>query len=72
MSADKFVYNEIPTWLVDWINKVYNTVNSIDVLEEFYVGWIPYRRVDSIWTNTVTLNEAPPTWAIVSIDYFKV
>jgi len=72
MSVEKFVYNEIPSWVINWINKVFETVYSVDKLEEFYVWWIPYRRIDSIWTNVITLNEAPPTWAIVSVDYFKI
>lgn len=69
---DTFVYNETPTWLVNWTNKVFTTINDISILEEFYVWGIPYRNITSIWTNTITLNKAPPTWAIVSVDYFKV
>ncbi len=72
MSADKFVYNETPTWDIDWVNVVFTTTNVIDKLEDFYIGWVPYRKVFSIWTNTITLNDAPPSWAVVSVDYFKV
>ena len=45
---------------------------NIDTLAEFYIGWAQYRGIYSIWTNTITLNEAPPIWAIVSVDYFKI
>lgn len=66
-----FVYNETPTWTVDGVNKIFTTEFNIEVLEEFYFWWIPYRNITSIWTNTITLNEAPPTGSIVSVDYFK-
>lgn len=66
------IYKETPTWDVDWINKVFYTEYNIDTLSEFYIGWVAYRDIYSIGTNTITLNEAPPTWAIVSVDYFKV
>lgn len=69
---EKYIYNETPIWLVNWINVVFTTANNIDVLAEFYVWWVPYRWIFSIWTNTITLNEAPPSWAIVTVDYFKL
>lgn len=72
MSAENFIYNETPSGSVDGVNTVFTTVNSINKLEDFYVGWVPYRSIFSIGTNTITLNDAPPTWAVVSVDYFKV
>jgi len=69
--ATTFIYNETPIWTVDWVNKVFTTGFDIDTLEEFYIWWIPYRNIISIGTNVITLNEAPPTGAIVSVDYFK-
>ncbi len=70
--ADNYIYNETPTWLVNWINKVFYTTFNINTLAEFFIGWAPYRGITSVATNTITLNEAPPTSAIVSVDYYKI
>jgi hypothetical protein len=67
-----YIYKEIPTWLVNWVNKVFYTAFNISVLAEFFIGWVPYRSITSVATNTIVLNEAPPTWADISVDYYKI
>lgn len=70
--AINFIYRETPTWAINWVNKVYTLANTIDKLEEVYVWEAPYRTIDTVAWNQVTLHEAVPTWETISIDYFKV
>jgi len=71
-DADKYIYDETPIWEINWINKLFTTEFNINKIDDVYVWWVPYRTLDYIWTNTFTLNEAPPTDSIVSVDYFKI
>ena len=73
MSAceTNFIYKEVPTWAVDWNNKTFVVLNTIEVLEEVFVWWAPYRTISSIAWKTITLNEAPPaTSGEGNVDYF--
>lgn len=67
----EYIYNETLTWVVDGVNKTFNTIYDIFKIEEVYVGWVSYRGVSHSW-NTVTFNDAPPLWSWQpSIDYFE-
>lgn len=65
----QYIYNEIPSWAIDWVNKVFTTINAISKIEEVFIWWVAYR--DLIFSlNTITLNDAPPVGASISVDYF--
>jgi len=64
------IYWEDLNWVVDWINKVFTTVDTIYKIEEVYVGWAAYKDVTFDW-NEVTFEDAPPVWSEPTIDYFK-
>lgn len=65
-----FIYKESPSWVIDWVNKTFIVLNNIDTLEEVFVWWTPYRKIASIAWKTIVLNDAPPVWASVNVDYF--
>ena len=65
----QYIYNEIPSWVIDGVNKEVITAYNISNIEEVYVWWAAYRMVTFL-NNVITLNDAPPVWATVSIDYY--
>lgn len=65
-----YEYNETPSWVVDWINKIFTTANNIERIEEFYIWGSSYRDLSFIW-NVITLTDAPAIGMSVSVDYFK-
>lgn len=70
MANWTFIYNETLTGTVDWINKVFTTLNDIDKLEEVYLGWAAYRDV-TYTGNVITFTDAPPVGAWQpTADYF--
>lgn len=64
-----YIYNETPSWVINWTNKVFTTLYEILNIEEVYVWWAPYRKISFSW-NTITLVDAPPTWTNISVDYY--
>ena len=65
-----FIYKETPSWEIDWANKIFTVASNINTLEEVFVWGAPYRKISSIAWKNITLNEAPPIWATVDVDYF--
>lgn len=65
----EYQFNEIPSGVVDWVNKTFTVINEIYRIEDFYLGNAPYRNIAFSW-NVITLAEAPPIWAELSVDYF--
>lgn len=66
-----YIYNEILSWVVDWVNTEFTTQFQISKIEEVYLGWVSYRDV-SFTGNLVTFTDAPPLWtAQPTIDYFE-
>ena len=65
----KPIYKETPIGVIDWINKVFTVSEVIDVIDDVYLWWAPYRSVSFNW-KTITFAEAPPLWADITIDYF--
>lgn len=66
----EYIYWEIPSWAINWINKEYTLLYNIDRIEEIYIWWASYRSFSFIW-NVITLTDAPPTWTTIYVDYFK-
>ena len=64
-----FIYNEIPSWSVNWTNKVFTVINDIDKIEEVFIWGAAYRSLSFSW-NTITLVDAPPIGTSISVDYF--
>lgn len=65
-----YIYNETPSWDINWINKVFTVINDIERIEELYIWWVAYRDL-TFNLNTITLNDAPPIGATISVDYFQ-
>ena len=63
------IYDETPAWLVDWVNKVFTVLNNISAMDDVYIWGAPYRKLSYKW-NIITLQEAPPIWAEITVDYF--
>jgi len=73
MTAEtNYRYGEIPSWVVDWVNKIFTLLNQIDKIEEIYIWGASYRSFSYTW-NTITLTDAPTTetWA-PEVDYWIV
>lgn len=64
-----YIYNETPSWVINGVNKTFYVTRSILNIEEVYVWWAPYRNISFSW-NVIILNDAPPTWSNISVDYY--
>lgn len=65
----KINYNEVPTWTVNWTNKVFTTINPIYQINQVIVDWSYYS--DLTFNNkTLTLVDAPTV--NISIDYYRI
>lgn len=64
-----FIYNEIPSGAINGVNTVFTVLNNIEKIEEVFIWGVAYRSLSFTW-NTITLNDAPPTGAAISVDYF--
>lgn len=69
--ATNYIYNETPSWVVDWVNKTFTVLNDIEVIDEIQIGWADYDWFIFSW-KVITLNDAPTIalWA-PSVSYFK-
>jgi len=63
-----FIANEVPSWAINWVNKVYTTVNNISQVDDIFVDWTIYTDYTVTWINEVTLVDAPT--ASIIIDYY--
>jgi hypothetical protein len=59
---------ETPIWIVNWINKVFDTVNPINIIEWVYIDWELYTDYNWNW-STITLTDAPTSE--IFIIYYK-
>lgn len=64
----KLVQNEIPTWLINWVNKSYIISNYIWYIQSIIVDWSNIWSEYSFIHDTITLNTAPTT--SITISYF--
>lgn len=68
----EYKYNEVMSWVVDWVNTTFTTLKDINQIEDVYVWGAPYRNVSFV-DNVVTFAEPVPLWADQpTIDYFTV
>lgn len=65
----QYIYNEIPSWVVNWVNKIFTVINNIGDIEEVFIWGVAYRNLSFLW-NVITLVEAPPLWSAITVDYF--
>ena len=65
----KYEFDEIPSWAVDWVNKIFTLIYEIERIEEVYIWWAAYRSFSFSWKNII-LQDAPPTGKTISVDYF--
>lgn len=64
----QIISNEIPTWTIDWANKVYTLANNSLQITNLIVDWVEYFDfICAVWTNTVTLTDAPTL--SIRVDY---
>ena len=71
ITPEDYISYEVPSWVVDWANKTFTTSHNILRLANFYISNAVYRWISSIGTNTITLDQAPPLWAVVWVNYYK-
>lgn len=61
-----YVAKEIPSWVIDWVNKVFTLLNDVDYISDVYYDWVittDFTRVDKVITLTYA-----PTLSIF-VDY---
>lgn len=63
------IYKEVPTWVIDWVNKSFTFLNDIDVVDDLWMDNVIYTSYTFVW-KIVTLTDAP-TVSIFS-DYIPV
>jgi len=66
-----FVWNEVPSGLVNWSNATFTTLYEIDKVVDLLVGGVEYTDF-TFSGNTLTLNTPPAAWQDISIDYFAL
>jgi len=68
----QLIPNEVPTWTIDWVNKVFTFLNDIDYITTLVFDWAEYTTfiVDSINKNLVTLVDAPTV--SIYADYYPI
>jgi len=54
-----FIPNEVPTWAIDWINKIYTFSKPIFQFDDLWVDWAIYINFTVTWTYTILLVDAP-------------
>ena len=68
-------YKEIPSGVIDWVNKVFTFINEIDYIDDLWVDNVIYNNYSINW-NIVTLNDAPtlaiyadynPKWSVIPV-----
>ena len=60
------IRKEIPTWNIDWVNKVYTLLNDVDYVDDIWIDWAIYTGFTLVW-KVLTLSDAPTTSILV--DY---
>jgi len=63
-----FISKEVPTWAINWVNKVFTVANTISVLDDVWVDWAIYTNITVTAPSTLTLVDAPTISIIV--DYY--
>jgi len=63
-----FINNEIPSWAINWVNKVFTLANPIYQMDDVFVDWAVYFAFTVTDTYEITLVDAP-TVSIV-VDYY--
>jgi len=62
-----FINDEVPTWAINGVNRVYQTLNTPSKMVAVIVDGADYKDY-SLYTNILTLTDAPT--ASIYIDYF--
>lgn len=52
------LYKQTPTWVIDWVNKIFTFVNNIDFIDDLWVDNVVYNNY-TINNNIITLLDAP-------------
>jgi hypothetical protein len=52
------IIKEIPSWAIDWVNKSFTFLNSINYINDLWMDWAVYTSFTVTW-NIVTLADAP-------------
>lgn len=63
------IANEIPSWVIDWVNKSFTFLNEIDYIVTLTVDWVEYTSFSTSWA-IVTLTDAP-VYSIYADYYAK-
>lgn len=61
-------YNyQVPTWTIDWVNKIFTLLNSPDTTQmlNVWMDWAIYTAFTIVWT-TLTLTDAPEYSLLIS------
>jgi hypothetical protein len=52
------IKKEIPSWVIDWVNKVFTTLNNIAQVDDIFLDWAIYTTFSYV-DNVITLDDAP-------------
>jgi len=67
MATKYRITSETPSGLVNWVNKIYTTINPITRIESFTIAWVPYGQF-AFSGNTIVLDDAPVS-GIIEVTY---
>ena len=60
------ISKEFPIWTINWVNKIFQTLNNIESVQSLWLDHIIYTDFSFVW-NTLTLLDAPTT--SIFLDY---
>jgi len=63
-----FVSKEIPSWVINWVNKVFTLLNAPTQIDDVFVDWVIYTDISLSW-NILTLTDAPTVSIFVDYTY---
>ena len=61
-----FIWKEVPTWTIDWVNNVFTLLNDVDYIDDIFVDWAIYTTYTRSW-KVLTLSDAPVV--AILVDY---
>lgn len=62
-----FINDEIPSWSIDWINKVFVLLNDVDYITSIVFDWADYVNY-TVTGKIITLSDAPTI--SITVDYY--
>ena len=62
-----FIWKEIPTGVIDWVNKVFTLLNDVDYIDDIFYDWWVTSDYTRVW-KIITMTYAPQS--SIYVDYY--